>query len=73
MQTISDLVERFKGLWYGESKQEIEGYHIMTDNINNRSLVMVKESEKSWKTKWFNNEENNFTAPKEPITKIFSN
>jgi hypothetical protein len=43
MQTVGDLIERFKGLWYGESKQDVEGYHIMTDNINNRRLFMVKE------------------------------
>lgn len=72
---ISGLIDKFKGLWYGEAKTaaEVEGYLIMSDNTSNKSLLLVKDGEKSWKTKWFNNNENNFTVPKEPISKIFKN
>jgi hypothetical protein len=71
MQTIADLIKSFKGLLFNESTQEVEGYMIMTDDINNRSLLMVKENEKSWKTKWFSNSENNFKVPTEPLNKLF--
>ena len=71
METVSNLIDKFKGLWYGESKKEVEGYLIMSDNINNRTLLMIKDNEKSWKTKWFNNVENTYKVPNEPFNKLF--
>lgn len=71
METISNLIDRIEGLWYGESKKEIEGHIMMSDNKNNKTLVMVKEGDKFWKTKWFNNSENYFKTPNEPLSKIF--
>ena len=72
METVENVINRFKGLWFNKSKQEIEGYIIMSDTINNRTLLMIKENEKSWKTKWFNNIENNFKVPSEPFNKLFN-
>lgn len=72
MDTVSNLIDKFKGLWFNESRQEVEGYMIMSDNTNNRTLLMIKENEKSWKTKWFNNSENKFKVPTEPLNKIFN-
>jgi hypothetical protein len=70
---ISSLVDRFKGLWYGEIKNEVEGYLIMSDSTTNKTLLLVKDGEKSWKTKWFNNQQNTYKPPTEPLVSIFNN
>jgi hypothetical protein len=71
MEAVSNLIDKFKGLWYGEGRKDVEGYLIMSDSTNNRSLLMVKENDKSWKTKWFNNAENTYKTPNEPLNKLF--
>jgi hypothetical protein len=73
MESMTSLIDKFKDLWYGDTKQDIEGYTIMADIKNNRTLIMVKEGEKSWKTKWFNNSKYNFTVPNQPISTLFMN
>jgi hypothetical protein len=72
VRMISSLVDKFKGLWYGESKAEVEGYMIMSDTTNNRTLLMVKDSEKSWKTKWYDNGNNSYKSPDKPLNAIFN-
>lgn len=69
---ISSLIDKFKGLWSGEGKREVEGYLIMSDNTNNKTLLLVKDSEKSWKTKWYNDDKNIYKVPNEPLTSIFN-
>ncbi len=71
MQSVTYLIEKFKGLWYGESKQEVEGYVIMTDSVKNKTLCLAKNSEKSWKTEWFNNDSTSIKIPTKPINTIF--
>lgn len=68
---ISGLIDKFKGLMYGAPKEEIEGYLIVADSTTNKTLLLVKEGEKSWKTKWFNNNENKYKSPTEPLQSIF--
>jgi hypothetical protein len=68
---ISQLVDKFKGLWYDESKGEVEGYMIMSDSTNSKTLLLIKEGEKSWKTKWFSDNQTIYKAPLEPISLIF--
>jgi inorganic pyrophosphatase len=73
MSFVTDLIDTFKGLWYGESKEEIEGYLIMNDSTNNKTMLLVKDGEKSWKTKWFNNNQMIHKVPIEPLQHIFAN
>jgi hypothetical protein len=68
---ISQLIDKFKGFWIGESKGEVEGYMIMTDSTNNKTLLLIKEGEKSWKTKWFSDSQTTYKAPVEPLSTIF--
>jgi hypothetical protein len=68
---ISELVEKFKGLLYGERKNEVEGYVLMNDNT--KTLLLVKEGEKSWKTKWFNSNEIILKTPEKQLENIFKN
>ena len=68
---ISELVEKFKGLFYGERKNEVEGYLLMNDNT--KTLLLVKEGEKSWKTKWFNNNEIVLKTPEKQLGNVFKN
>jgi hypothetical protein len=74
---IETLVNTFKGLWYGkqeetQKKDEVEGYLMMNDNTTNKSLLLVKDGEKSWKTKWFNNNENTYKTPLAALSELFS-
>jgi hypothetical protein len=66
---ISELVEKFKGLLYGERKNEVEGYLLMNDNT--KTLLLVKEGEKSWKTKWFNSNEIILKTPEKQLETVF--
>lgn len=70
---ISGLIDKFKGLWYGDVKREVEGYLIMSDSTNNKTLLLIKDGEKSWKTKWYNNNENTYKAPTQPLSSVFYN
>lgn len=57
---------------FGGQKGEVEGYLMYSDSTNNKSLLLVKENEKSWKTKWFNNNENTYKSPSLPLNEIFN-
>lgn len=72
MESISNLVDKFKGLWYGESKSEIEGYMIMSDKTTNKTLLLVRDGEKSWKTKWFSDNQNNYKPPSQSLNTVFN-
>ena len=72
---IYSVIDKFKGLWIGQSqeaKMEVEGYLMLSDSTTNKSLLLVKEGEKSWKTKWFNNTEHSYKAPTVPVSEIFN-
>jgi hypothetical protein len=68
---IMGLLSKLKGLWISDKKLEIEGYILKTDITNNQTFLLVKEGERLWKSKWFNNNEYTFTSPKEPMSTIF--
>lgn len=57
---------------FGAQKGEVEGYLMYSDSTNNKTLLLVKENEKSWKTKWFNNNENTYKSPSLPLNEIFN-
>jgi hypothetical protein len=67
---ISGLIDAFKGLWYGRPKDEVEGYLIKRNN-NGTILLLVKDGEKCWKTKYFNENEVNYKTPIIPLNNIF--
>jgi hypothetical protein len=69
---ISELINKFKGLWYGNVENEVEGYMIMTDSTNKKTLLLIKEGDKSWKTKWFSDNNHTYKAPVAPMTTIFN-
>jgi hypothetical protein len=69
---INGLITKFKGLMIkGSKKETAEGYLLKTDNVNKKSLLLVKENEKCWKTKWFNDSEYTYTILPGPISSIF--
>jgi hypothetical protein len=71
MKLFDNLINKFKELFYKESKYEIEGYTIMTDSTTDKTLVLIKNGEKSWRTKWFNNNETIYKTPSQPLHTIF--
>ena len=72
VRMISSLVDKFKGLWYGESKAEVEGYMIMADTTTNKSLLLIKDGDRSWKTKWYDNSNNIYKSPTHSLNTIFN-
>ncbi len=72
---IYSVIDKLKGLWIGQSqeaKTEVEGYLMLSDGTNNKSLLLVKEGEKSWQTRWFNDNEHSYKAPTVPVSDIFN-
>jgi hypothetical protein len=67
---IDSIIERFTGL-FSKEKIEVEGYIMLKDSTTNKTQLLVKEGEKSWKTKWFNDNQYTYKAPTVPITDIF--
>lgn len=45
------IINKIKSMWSTTNK-DIDGYFLMEDNKTNKSLVLVKNNEKSWKTEW---------------------
>ena len=70
---ISSVIDKFKGLWYGETKSEVEGNCIMSDSSNKKTLLLIKDTEKCWKTQWYNDNHNTYKAPTLPLSSIFNN
>lgn len=66
------VIDKFTKLW-PERRIEVEGYLMFNDSTNNKSLLLVKDGEKSWRTKWFNDSENRYKAPLVPLINIFNN
>ena len=72
---MNTLVDMFKSMWTGKSaveKTEVEGYLMMSDFTNKKTLLLIKEGENTWKTRWFNDNENTYKAPEVSIQKIFT-
>ena len=65
------VIDKFKSMWSGDQKTDVEGYLILNDGTTNKSLLLIKDGKKSWRTKWFNNNENTYKAPTVPLTDIF--
>jgi hypothetical protein len=63
------IISKLKKLW---SKEDLEGYFLMTDNKTNKSLVLVKNSENTWKTEWLDKSVP-VNKPTEQLNSIFIN
>ena len=70
---IEYVIDRVKNMWINRQKTDVEGYLMLNDSTNNKSLLLVKVGEKSWKTIWFNDIENRYKAPVVPLINIFNN
>jgi hypothetical protein len=70
---IANVIDRVKNMWNNRQKTEVEGYLMFNDSIHNKSLLLVKVGEKTWKTTWFNDSENRYKAPVVPLINIFNN
>ena len=66
------VIDKFTNLWSSPRRIEVEGYLITSDSANNKSLLLVKDGDKSWRTKWFNDNDNTYKAPVVPLNNIFS-
>lgn len=55
----------------GSSKVEVEGHILATDATAGRSFILVKENDKTWKSKWMNTEEVIIRPATESLRSIF--
>jgi hypothetical protein len=70
---IGSIVDKLKGLWLNpEKKREVEGYLILSDNTSNKTLLLVKEGEKYWKTSWYDNTEYIYKSPQLALNELFN-
>ena len=67
---INAIIDRFTGLFTKE-KVVVEGYLILKDSTTNKTQLLVKEGDKSWKTTWFNDNQYIYKAPDKPISDLF--
>jgi hypothetical protein len=67
------ITQAFKYLWSNESKEEVEGYVVMSDKSKKASLVLVKESDKYWKTRWCSDNTTIYKKQEKPFNTIFIN
>jgi hypothetical protein len=69
-KSIGDVRIKLESLWTKTTeKNEVEGY-LISFNLD-ESLLLVKENDRYWKTKWFNNNENIYKSPVTPLNEIF--
>ncbi len=70
------LLEKFRDLFLGEKDEEkeqiVSGYTLMTDNNTNKTLIMEKTSNSSWKTKWVDHSIVQIQEPKEKMASVFA-
>jgi len=67
---IESIIDKFKGLW-SEQKMEVEGYLMLKDSTTNKTQLLVKEGDKSWKTKWYCDNHYTYKLPTQPIESVF--
>jgi hypothetical protein len=74
---LSYLIDKLKSVLISEGTQDdITGYVLMNNNNNNnnnnKSLVLVKENDKYWKTKWIENSKITNELPAKNLDTVFS-
>ncbi len=69
---MSYLVDKIKELWYGQSENPtVTGYKLMSDNVNNKTLILKQENELYWKTNWVDHTTVNIITPNIPVLQVF--
>ena len=66
------LLEKLKDLFLSEKSEEtVSGYTLMKDNQNNKTLIMERTNDASWRTKWVDHTSVKISEPQEKITSVF--
>jgi len=55
------------------NKKQITGYIVAEDKVNQRTLVMVKEGDRLWVSKWYETNEYDIKPMDESMNHIFIN
>ena len=64
------IIEGLKQIWT-KSEDSLEGYLLMSDTKQNKSLFFVKDNDKCWKTKWLDSS-TKVNKPSEPMETLFT-
>ncbi len=67
------LIDKLKSVLISDdTTNDITGYVLMNDSDKNKSLVLVKENDKYWKTKWVENSKITNELPSNKLETVFS-
>ena len=67
------IVRGFKYLMgSGSAKVEVEGHVLATDATAGRSFILVKENERTWKSRWMKTDEVIVRPASQSLNTIFS-
>lgn len=78
MDVLNNIVENVRSklshlfVTNSVNKTEVEGYLLYKDSTNNRTLLLVKNSERCWQTKWFDDNENSYNLNQQSVNTIFA-
>jgi len=67
------LTNAFRYVLGFQDKKEVTGYVMAEDTERHRTLLMVKEGERCWRTSWYDTDEYVITPIHDSITPIFAN
>jgi hypothetical protein len=56
-----------------QSKKEVTGYVMAEDAERHRTLLMIKEGERCWKTSWYDTNEYTIAPITDSMSSIFAN
>jgi len=70
---LSNLIDKLKSVIISDdTTNDITGYVLMSDSDKNKSLVLVKENDKYWKTQWIENNKIVNSLPSNKLETVFS-
>ncbi len=70
---LSYLIDKLKSVIISQdTEDDITGYVLMNNNDNVKSLVLVKENDKYWKTKWIESSKITNELPAKNLDTVFS-
>ncbi len=66
------LLEKLRDLFLSEKTVDtVSGYTLMKNNQNNKTLIMERTNDASWRTKWVDHTSVKISEPQEKITSVF--
>lgn len=65
------IINKMKSLWHTVPDNNLTGYILIDNSKQGKSLVLVKDGDHLWKTKWIDTNMTKITNPSQSINSIF--